>query len=189
MFWKREAPGIIRLTMPDGRRLEYEGGAREVLRLFHGVEAEHGHAGLITVVRRDEESGLVVVDSFHNLITNVGKNLDRDGYSGAITDRTLKWVGVGTGTNAPAATDTALGAEALRVAMTSYASGSAGVLTSTANVAPNQLVGTAIGELGWFAGASATATPGSGAMVARVLYSHTKTSTESLSIQRTDTYS
>lgn len=189
MFWKREPSGIIRLTTADGRTLAYAGGAREVLRLARGVEAEHGHSGLITVTSQDVETGAVVVESFHNLITNAGKNLDRDGYAGTITDRTLKWVGVGTSSTAPAVTDTQLGAETFRKAMTSYAAGSTGVMVSTCSIAPGDIVGTVIQELGWFAGATATGTANTGVMVARVLYSHTKTSSEILSIQRTDTYS
>lgn len=189
MFWKREAPGIIRLTMPDGRRLEYEGGALEVLRLFREVEERHGHSGLVTVTSRDEETGAVVVESFHNLITSAGKNLDRDAYATASYDRQIKYAALGTGTSAPAAGDVKLAAESLRVAITGYASGSTGVVVTTANIAPNQAVGTVIGELGWFAGAGATSSTDSGILIARTLYSHTKTSSEALSIQRTDTYS
>jgi hypothetical protein len=189
MFFRREPRGIIRVELGDGRRLAYEGGAAEVLRLFREYEGAHGHSGVITITRRDLESGAVEVASFRNLITNAGKNLDRDGYAGSVTDRTIKYCALGTGTSAPAGGDVALGAEASRFAITSYAPGSTGVLVTTANVAPNEAVGTVIGELGWFAGAAATSAAGSGVLVARVLYSHTKTASEALSIQRTDTYS
>lgn len=191
MLFKREPRGLIRVELADGSKLEYEGGAREVLRLFRAHEAEHrGHFGLITITRTDEESGAVEVASFHNLITSAAKNLDRDGYAGAITDRAIKWVGLGTGTSAPAAGDTTLAAEVFRAAVVSYdRTGGTGVVVATANVAPNEAVGTVIGELGWFAGAGATPSANSGVLVARVLYSHTKTSSEALSIQRTDTYS
>lgn len=93
------------------------------------------------------------------------------------------WVAIGTGTTAPAATDTGLVAEVFRKAVTSVAAGaSPGELIITMYLGPTDSVGTVIGEVGVFAGATASATAGSGVLMGRALYSHTHTNAESISI-------
>lgn len=138
-------------------------------------------------VRRLLDDGRVgdVVDAFPNLITNGGLDL----LAGGLLDgrsTALRYLAVGTGTAAAAVTDVALGAETARFALQTPTRPGVGQTLSRAYLTDQQAVGT-IRELGWFAGAGATATAGSGVLVARVAYSHTKGGGESLVIDRTDT--
>jgi hypothetical protein len=125
--------------------------------------------------------------SLTNLITDVGLNLMRDTLAGLVADAEVKYVAVGTGNTAPAATDTALAAEVFRKAVTKQELPGTGQVQTTCYIAPYE-GNYAIQEIGWFAGPDAGATPGSGILVARVLYSRTKTELESWQIVRTDTF-
>src|SRR5579863_6489657 len=88
---------------------------------------------------------------------------------------TIKYVAIGTSSTAPAVTDHTLGAEVFRKAVTSYANGAAvGELLVTGFLAAGDAVGVNIQEVALFAGNSATATPNTGVLVGRGLYSHTK---------------
>lgn len=109
-------------------------------------------------------------------ITNGGLNAVRDALAGLIT-----YVAVGTGTAAPAATDTQLGNETFRKAVTSTGNGTnPGEGLFTMSLSPQDAVGVAITEVGWFAGGSLTAN--SGTLIARVLYSHTHTNLENVNL-------
>lgn len=116
-------------------------------------------------------------------LTNAGLNLLRDARRGLVTDISVKYVAVGTGSTAPAATDTQLQTEVFRKALTSSSNGAAaGEGIFTLYLSPQDVVGTAIAEVGWFAGSSASGTANSGVLIARGLYSHTKTANESVNI-------
>lgn len=118
-------------------------------------------------------------------LTDAGRNLIRDARRGLATDVKIKYVAVGTGTNAPAASDTQLQTETFRKALTQSSSPAAGAGLFTLYLSPGDAVGVGIQEVGWFAGAAATATTNSGVLVARGLYAHTKLSTESVQIDFT----
>ena len=137
----------------------------------------------VTVFRAD---GSAHTEEFDNLITGVGLNLLRDVLSGVATDGQIKYMAWGNNATAPASGNTTLGNELGRKAITSRDPGSAGVLTTITYLAPYDAVG-GIEELGWFAGPAATSAAGSGIMVARVLYSKTKTDLESIQVDRVDT--
>ena len=114
-------------------------------------------------------------------VTNAGINLLRDSMRGVLSNTQILYVAVGTGSTAPAATDTQLQTEVFRKALTSSANGAAaGEGIFTLYLSPQDVVGTAIAEVGWFAGSSASGTANSGVLIARVLYSHTKTANESV---------
>lgn len=123
-----------------------------------------------------------------NLITDAGLNMFRDLLSGAITDGEIKYVGLGNDATAPANGQTDLVAEQYRKQVTSQANGgSAGVLTTTVYIPPDEANTFTTEEIGWFAGSAASATTDSGIMVARVLYSRVKNNLESWTIRRVDT--
>lgn len=136
----------------------------------------------VTVCHRD---GTITVEEMDNLITDAGLNLLRDLLEGVVIDGQIKYMAWGNNATAPVAGDTALVSEQGRKAVTSRTAGTAGVLTTLTYVAPYEAV-EQIEELGWFAGDTATSTPGSGVMVARVLYSRLKTDLESLQVERED---
>ena len=141
----------------------------------------------IRVTVRDLAGRVLDIQEFHNLITNDGLNLLRDGLSGDVTDSEIKYVAIGDNNTAPLVGDTALGNETFRKARTSYTRPAAGQVNTVHYIAPAEAVGV-IEELGWFAGAAAGAGAGSGEMIARVLYSRTKTNLESIQIERLDTF-
>lgn len=117
-------------------------------------------------------------------ITNAGVNLIRDALRGVVASDQIKYVAIGTGSTAPTAGDTQLQAETFRKAMTSTSNGAnPGEGLFTMALSPQDAVGTAIAEVGWFGGPSASATPGSGVLLGRALYSHNKTGKESLNLQ------
>lgn len=104
--------------------------------------------------------------------------------SGGAYDIAPHYVAIGTGTTAPAAGDTALGAEVFRKAVTSVSAGTnPGELLITLYLSSSDAVGDAITEVGVFAGASASGTAGSGVLMGRALYSHTHTANESVQLQ------
>lgn len=95
-------------------------------------------------------------------------------------------VALGDDSTSPDAGDTALGNERARKQVTKQTDAGTGK-TTTEVLFNSGEANFGIEEIGFFAG-SATSTAGSGLLVSRVLYSHTKTSGESLTIRRTVTY-
>lgn len=144
--------------------------------------------GTIEVVVRDLRGHVLERETFPNLIVNVGLNLLRDALGGYVTNAAIKYVAIGTSATAPAAGDTQLGAEVFRKVLTGVPNQiGQSQLQTVMWLGPADSVGTIIAEVGWFAGASATATANSGVLVSHVLYSHTHTASESIQFTRTDT--
>ena len=145
----------------------------------------------IRVTARDLSGHIIDVVEMSNLLTTVGLNMARDGLAGDVADLEVKAMTIGDDSTAPALGDTILGNETFRKARTSQSKPSTGVVIYVQYIAPAEAVGT-IEELGWVAGAAVnTASPAgkdTGIMIARVLYSRTKTNLESLQIERTDTF-
>jgi len=144
--------------------------------------AWHGHVR-VTILHRD---GRHEVEEFDNLITDVGLYalLDRlDDPTGHVA---LTRLALGSGVVEPAVGDTALGSEQWRGEVTAQSRVGA-TLSTTTYIPPAEATGFTINEIGWFGGPTATATPGSGILFARVLWTRTKTNIESLQIERTDT--
>lgn len=140
-----------------------------------------------------EENGEIkeVVDLTHNLITDVGLNMFRDMLKGTITDAQIKYVALGNVATAPANGQTQLVAEQFRKVVTSRNTDpvTAGKLYTELYIADTEANAFKCEEIGWFAGGGATATVNTGIMIARILYSRQKASTESWTIRRTDTIS
>ena len=143
-------------------------------------------AGNVRIIVCRLDGDLDVLD-LKNQIQAAGVNMLRDALQGLVTDLQIKYLAWGTDATANTGTMTQLVAESGRKAVTLQTSGSAGVAVSTSYLSPFDAVGVAIKELGWFAGALTTATPNSGIMVARTLYSHTKTNLENITVIRQDT--
>jgi len=131
---------------------------------------------------------LVAQTERRNLITNLARNeirkiLDSD----ETPDMGIEYLAWGDDDTAPAAGDTTLGNELGRKAITSQTlTGTTGEIVTSVYLAPTD-ANEAIEELAWYGGTSATATTDSGLLIARALYDHTKTSAESIQIDRTDT--
>ena len=148
------------------------------------MKSKISYTGRITVTTRHSD-GRVEVEEFDNLITDLGLDLLRDYLDGDETDGKLDYMAVGTGAVAPANGDTALGSEQFRKAVTLQTKGTTGRLTTTTYLSPAECV-FHIKELGWFV--QATDTPGSGVLIARVLYDKDKTNLESIQVDRVDAF-
>lgn len=144
-------------------------------------------AGMVTVTHRTPDGRVLHVARFGNLITDAGKDLLAASLRTAGNVAEIRYVAWGTGSTAPDPSDVALDTEVGRKIVTvQSAGGGVGECDTTVYLAPGQ-ANVAIEELGWFAGSAATAAAGTGVLLARVLYSHTKTNLESIQVDRTDT--
>jgi hypothetical protein len=114
-------------------------------------------------------------------ITTAGRNLLRDGGSGAQNPK-VTYVALGTSSTAPTIGDTQLGGEIFRKAITSYTTGANGEILINGYLAPSELVGITVQEVGFFGG-NATKTANSGTLLARGLFAHTHIITESIQLQ------
>jgi hypothetical protein len=112
------------------------------------------------------------------LLTDVGLNLLRGAIDGQTTPK-ITYVALGTGTTPPASSDTKLGNEVFRKAVTSYTDGATGEETAVMFLSPNEANGISITEIG-FIGGAATGQPNTGTLFGRALWSHTKSSQESI---------
>lgn len=122
-----------------------------------------------------------------NLITDAGRDLMALAMRDATALPEISWVALGDDATAPVVGDTALGNEVFRKLMTTQVAGATGVSVSTVYIAPGE-ANQQLEEIGWYAG-TATSAPGSGTLIARVLYSRLKDALESIQIERTDTIS
>ena len=115
-------------------------------------------------------------------ITNAGLNAIRDATKAA-TSVKITYVSLGTSNTAPATSDTQLGAEVFRKAVTSYTNGSTGEILINLYLAPSDAVGDDLQEVGFWCG-NASNTLNSGTLFAHGLYSHNpKTALESIQFQ------
>ena len=112
-------------------------------------------------------------------ITNAGLNLWRDGASGA-NNPTIKFLAVGTSSNGPQASDTQLGAEVFRKAISTFTNGlNPGELLITCYLGPADAANVNIQEVGIIGGSTATSAPNTGVLIAHGLYAHNKAANES----------
>jgi hypothetical protein len=145
----------------------------------------------IKIITLDLEGKIKSVEETHNVVTNAALDLFSEALRGAdVSNLEINWFAVGTGTatgvGAPAASDTALANEVFRK-QTTFQAGGTNRMTTITVVSPAE-ANVAITEIGWF-GADGTSSSGSGTLLARVAYARTKNSSESLQINRQDTFS
>lgn len=114
-------------------------------------------------------------------VTNAGLNALRDALRNGDNCQ-IKYVALGTGTTAPAATDTQLQTEVFRKVLTSDLSGSIGELLPVVYLAPADANGVTVQEVGLFIGASATVAANSGTLLARGLWTYSKDNLHSVQL-------
>ncbi len=102
---------------------------------------------------------------------------------GTAADIQIKYLALGTGTTAPANTNTQLQTEIFRTAILSQSEPITGEVNSLFQVLSTEAVAT-IEEIGIFGGAAAGGTANSGTLLARVLWHHVKTNTEEIQFRR-----
>jgi hypothetical protein len=116
-------------------------------------------------------------------ITNAGHNFFRDSLAGVVNAK-IRYFAVGSSSTAPTVNDTILGAETFRKAVTSYTIGATGEILVNVYVAPGDIVGADVEEIGIIAGSSATGAANTGVLIAHGLYAHPgKTALESIQLQ------
>jgi hypothetical protein len=143
-------------------------------------------AGQVRVVRRDLSGRVIGEQLLHNLITDAALDQLAGLLIAAPVDTEIKYLAWGDDATPPTGADTVLGNELGRKIVTAQEAGSTGQSITTVYLGPAD-ANEAIAELGWYAGATAGAGKDSGLLLARVLYSHTKTTLESIQVERTDT--
>lgn len=160
------------------------------------IKESHGHKGIIRIWSINIETGEKKLKfEKQNLIMNTTFNYDMKYLEGINISSSGKIMHLAIGDNntAPTATDTALGNETYRVPVVLQTETGTGELTTEFYITATEFTGT-IEELGIYGGNSsqdwnAGVGVDTGNLLARVLYSDTKTSNEELLIQRVDTFS
>jgi len=148
-------------------------------------------AGLEGVYRftfTDTVTGKVRVEEYHNKIPDAGLAALASQLADAspsVSPMTLSYTELGTGTNAPAAGDTALQTPTFRKAIASRTRSGA-IVYASAYYTAAECSGT-FREAGIYIGGSST--PGSGTLFSRVAINITKANTETLTIDYTLTLS
>ena len=142
-----------------------------------------GYRGAVKIILKDAESGETIkVIEKTNLLVDSGANLLRDFLKGDSVSG-LTHMAIGTGTTAPAGTDTQLENETYRQTFTDIAFDNR-MLKLTIFVSSSAYVGD-VSEMGLF-GNGATDDPNTGTLFARVTVpTFTKSSTETLTVEWT----
>jgi hypothetical protein len=141
----------------------------------------------IRILVYDRDGNVLEDREIQNELKNAGLDLIALALRTALTDCEIKYLAWGSGATANDPAQTTLVAEFGRKAITSQEDGGTGITTTTTYISPSEANSDTIEEMGWFAGAAASATKDSGVLMARVLYSRAKTDMESVQVVRTDT--
>jgi len=113
-------------------------------------------------------------------ITNAGLNLIRDALIKGTISSLVTYGAIGTGTTAPAVTDTSLANEVFRKRIAGYSAGAnVGEAIITMFMSQADAININVQEFGFFGGA-ASLIANSGTLIARGLYNHTHTNSETL---------
>ena len=127
-------------------------------------------------------------DIVKNIITDIALNKEIGIYAGTAPDMQIMYCAFGTDNTAPTASDTTLGSESGRFAVTTAtATGGTGIVTTGFYLTASDLVGVNIEEIGIFCGSTATASADTGTLLSRILWSFAKTVNDEIEIVRTDT--
>lgn len=149
------------------------------------------YKGAYLITAKDASTGKILwAERFDNLLTQINQQVRVQQllgtYTGPFDQLQLKYFAFGTGTTAPAVTDTALETEIFRKAITQVTNPAPGVVQTIVSLNTSEANFT-IREIGVFAGSDATGTPGSGLLVSRVAVNIQKNSNIILNVVRTDT--
>jgi hypothetical protein len=127
--------------------------------------------------------------TINNLITNLALDNWANALRGYHTySNTIFYLAIGNDNSAVSASDTQLGNELYRVPVVSYNVSVTKQCVTDFFITDQGFVGQ-IEEVGIFTNDTATATANTGDMLSRVLWSHNKTNSEEILIQRTDIFS
>ena len=156
----------------------------------------HGHRGKFLIWSINPETGERKLKAEkQNLLMDRTFTYDA-GYlygNSAVSQGQIMHLGIGDDNTAPTSTDSDLGNETYRVPVVTQTLTGTGELTTEFYITATEFSGT-IEEFGIFAGVfsedwNAGAGADTGILLARVLYSDTKTTNEEILVQRIDTFS
>jgi len=171
------------------RKLEYIKREHGTLALQKALDDPMIWDGDVSITVKDKWGNPIEVWRKHNMIMDLGKNMIRDVLSGATSDGKIKYIALGDNVAALASNQTTLGDELFRKATTTQSSTVTGQIVTTNFIDTTEATSFTIQEIGWFAGPLASSSANTGIMVARILYSRAKSSSESLVVDRTDSFS
>lgn len=137
------------------------------------------------MIFRDKAGEIVEIKEFDNLVVNAGLAQVALATVDPTQSCRIAYVELGTGTNTPAAGDTALQTSYIRKTVSSYGSAS-GVSTVTGYFDYSE-ANTTIREAGLFIGGTASA--GTGTLFSRVALNVTKTGASTLTVEWSITWS
>ena len=146
--------------------------------------------GRYEIELRDAASGRLIKRlRLKNQLTTINQAVRAQMLMGTFTGDTdalqIAYIAVGTGTAAASASDTALGNETFRKAITQQTLASAGVVRTIVSLGQSEANGT-IKEIGVFCGANANGNANTGTLLSRINVNITKNSNMVLNIIRTD---
>jgi len=148
---------------------------------------------MIKLIENQKHSGVILISSslgkkwiVENTITKIFNDELAKPIYGGTPDCQIKYLAIGTGSDPQSRESTLLTAEVFRTAVTTCAQSDYGQVLSDFTILDTDYTGI-ITEIGIFGGSTATAVANSGTLLARVLWSYTKSALEELYFQRLDT--
>jgi len=127
----------------------------------------------------------VIITKITNRVTDALLNELIESLQGTAPDIQIKYLALGTSNTPASNTDTQLGAEIFRTAVTAQTKTGVGELATDFTVLDVEAVG-AIEEIGLFGGSTATAAANSGVLLSRILWHKVKTASEEITFRRID---
>jgi len=140
-----------------------------------------GVGGVFTVRKKDRTEY-----SINNLIMDTVLNKMAETLRGVAPDIQIKYLAVGTDNTPVTASDTTLGTEVFRTAVTTSETTGNGIVQHSFVIFDNEAVAN-LKEMGVFGGAAATGSADTGTLISRILFDEDKTSDEELNILYTNT--
>lgn len=144
------------------------------------LEGLHKHIGKILIKSSKGKSWELI-----NTITKLCNDELVKGLYGSLCDIQIAYLAIGTGNTIPTRDDTTLETEVFRTSVVSNERSDYGQVLSDFTIFDTDYSGT-IEEIGIFGGSTAGAGTDTGTLIARVLWSYTKSSSEELYFQRID---
>lgn len=162
------------------------------LRKFTQLHNKSTYKGIFMIHKYKTKTGEIMEKAIiNNTITNIALNEIIKPIINTTPDMEIKELAVGTGTTAPATTDTTIETEVYRVSKTDQSITDTGQVTTEFVLNGTEYAG-AINEIGIFSGSGALSWGGgsgkdTGLMITHVLWSTTLAADESIYFQRIDT--
>jgi hypothetical protein len=138
------------------------------------------------IFRTKAKDGIIKEEIVHNRLMDSAINAEIDILRGITPNQEIKYIAIGTGTTAIANDQTQLANEVFRVVPSNPPTRTTTGEVTTEFIILETEAQVEITEIGIFCGSTATATPNSGNMLSRVLWSFDKRSNVELSVTRVD---